>query len=252
MLDRTEEYIKMAEVERELWWYRILHNLVHSVLKTVFIDRNPAILDAGCGTGGLLLFLRERGYNKLRGFDLSEIAVEICQSQSLDVFQSDLCDLSDNFKQRSLDVIVSNDTLYHLTKLERRAFFDACGELLRPGGLVVCNTPAIKYFSGIHDQAVGVNYRFTRQDIPSVFDPEQYTILQQTYWPFFLSPVIFTIRAVQRLRLNMGLVKEIRSDIDLPVSWLNTALYKICSLENKITSNKPFGSSLFTVLQRRI
>ena len=79
MIGRSDEYEKMFRLEGQLWWYRILHERVESVLRQHFGDkRDIQLLDAGCGTGGLLSFLRQRNYNNLRGIDGSADAVAFC------------------------------------------------------------------------------------------------------------------------------------------------------------------------------
>ena len=53
------EYERMHEVEDRMWWYRGLRTLVAELL-TRALSRAAAagpVLDAGCGTGGMLLKL---------------------------------------------------------------------------------------------------------------------------------------------------------------------------------------------------
>jgi len=52
MLDRKQEYERMADVEMDHWWYQTLHSQVLNILEAVFPTKNISILDAGCGTGG--------------------------------------------------------------------------------------------------------------------------------------------------------------------------------------------------------
>lgn len=84
MLERSHEYEKMAHVEQEHWWYVALHHLVLRALRHKFAHIDPAIIDAGCGTGGLMLFLRDRGYSDLQGFDLSEDAVRLLSGTTVE------------------------------------------------------------------------------------------------------------------------------------------------------------------------
>lgn len=55
MLAKEKEYIKMAKAERNHWWYRNLHYLVLDTIKNRFSRRDIAIIDAGCGTGGVIV-----------------------------------------------------------------------------------------------------------------------------------------------------------------------------------------------------
>jgi len=53
----AREYEKMAEVEDRMWWYKALHRNLLGLIER-FLDAPAArLLDAGCGTGGLLRVL---------------------------------------------------------------------------------------------------------------------------------------------------------------------------------------------------
>ena len=75
MLGNKDEYDRMAEAEGKHWWYRSLHERVLRTIQKQFASRDIDILDAGCGTGGLLSYLRDNGFTNLQGFDISEFAV---------------------------------------------------------------------------------------------------------------------------------------------------------------------------------
>ncbi|HXG06255.1 MAG TPA: class I SAM-dependent methyltransferase, partial [Nitrososphaera sp.] len=47
-------------------------------------NMNASMLDAACGEGGLLLYLRQKGYENLDGFDLSPENVNLCHEVGLD------------------------------------------------------------------------------------------------------------------------------------------------------------------------
>ena len=55
---QTDEYLKLAEVEDRMWYFRSLHAHVDRELRPVLARGSatpPAhVLDAGCGTGGFL------------------------------------------------------------------------------------------------------------------------------------------------------------------------------------------------------
>ncbi len=57
----ADEYRRMADVEDRMWWYRGLHDVVLAALDRWGPRPLPSLLDAGCGTGGLLRRL-ERSY----------------------------------------------------------------------------------------------------------------------------------------------------------------------------------------------
>jgi SAM-dependent methyltransferase len=251
MLESPIEYERMAAVEQQHWWYRSLHTLVLRTIRRYYRDRHDVeILDAGCGTGGLLLFLQSRGYRHVRGFDLSEHATRNCHGRGLPVRQASLLDLQRLYEPQSVDVIVSTDTLYFLTPDDRREFVSQCVRVLRNGGLLLLNLPASEAFRGIHDLSVGIRDRFSRQDIRAWFAGSSWAKWHAMYWPFLLSPAVLAVRWWQRRRLRRSPNVAIVSDVDLPPRWLNRSLFAITRLENRCLPWKPFGSSLFVVAQK--
>jgi SAM-dependent methyltransferase len=249
MLDRKEEYEKMARVEQEHWWYRALHHLVLDSLRGNTRNNDISILDAGCGTGGLMLFLRQEGYTRVRGFDLSPHAVEICRGRGLDVEQCDLRNVATRYPRASADVIISNDTLCFLNGEERSGFMRQCFDVLYPGGILILNVPALKAFAGIHDLSVGIQHRFSRSDLPSLINLNMFHLIRVLYWPLLLSPVVYCVRLQQRMKMRLTRNYEIRSDIDLPHPWVNRVLEGLTRFENRCLPLKPFGSSLYLVLE---
>ena len=68
MIDNRQEYQRMFEVERQLWWYQILHRKVLSQITSHFRTHysDLKILDAACGTGGYFLFWRKKVFKILQ------------------------------------------------------------------------------------------------------------------------------------------------------------------------------------------
>lgn len=99
-----------------------------------------AVLDVGCGAGAFLLTLRERGWSAT-GIDINSRAVEIAQSRGIDSRVARLADLAPS--ETLYDAVVLLNALEYfaqpLDALSRVA------ELLRPGGLIVLETPNTLY-----------------------------------------------------------------------------------------------------------
>jgi SAM-dependent methyltransferase len=133
----------MAKVEEPHWWYRTLYNLVLDIIRRYRPGRDIAILDAGCGTGGLMHFLRSCGYRNLKGVDFSNVAVEWCHRRNLDVQQGNLTEFAGLCAEESADVIVSNDTLYFFQEQEQENVVEQFWRVLKPGGLLILNLPAL-------------------------------------------------------------------------------------------------------------
>ncbi len=252
MIGLTDEYQKMFQVEQQLWWYRQLHERVAAVLTTQFGNRrNIRLLDAGCGTGGLLSYLRDRGYTNLTGVDGSADAVTFCHERGLNVSLLNLNDLPDQPETDLFDAVICNDVFCYIAPERLPTLLQRLARRLRPGGVFVTNNNAFALFRGQHDLAVGSERRFVRADLEPLFPPAGLRLRQSTYWSLALSIPILAVRLLQRLELALGRKPNAaRSDVYLPSRWVNETLYRIARTENRLLPRTPFGSSLFLTGER--
>lgn len=248
MIGKPYEYEAMAKCERKLWWYKCLHDLTLNKIETV-AHKNAMILDAGCGTGGMLSRLQERGFTNLTGFDLSTDAIKYAAAtRSLNVQLLDILECDTAYLPNTFDVVISHDILCLLNDGEDKAAFDKLVSLLKPGGFLMMNLPAGKYFKGTHDSAVGIKKRFSKQRVRELTRDTPVKIREIEYWPFALSPLIFSLRTFQRSQLLFSKADQYKSDVSLPHPLLNELFYRVTSFENKTMNLKPWGSSVFVTL----
>ena len=253
MIGRSEEYAKMFELEGQLWWYRSLHERVQTALTQQFGSRRDIrVLDAGCGTGGMLDFLRRQGYTNLRGIDGSDDAVTFCHERGLLVTKVDLKQLAQHEPEIRYDAIFCNDVFCYFTESELPPLLAALAHRLKPDGILITNNNAFAIFRGQHDIAVGILRRFVLADFTPLMPAAGLRISQSTYWSFLLSPLILFMRQWQRLGLKLGwqTAENAQSDVYLPSPWLNETLYRIAHTEQNLFARTPFGSSLLMVLQK--
>ena len=249
MLDRDIEYRKMADCERDHWWYRALHDQCIQAIDGLRSDKFINILDAACGTGGLLMKLRSVSNTRLYGFDLSPTAVRHAQQQSLNVEVADLRGIARCFTPVCFDAIVSNDSLYFLSNEEQESMLRACHDRLNPGGRLILNLPARAAFAGAHDEAVGIGRRFELADVNRLCRTAPWRVLSQRSWPMLLSPLILVERARQRRQRLRHPDHVPESDVQLPPSLINTACYGLTRFE-RVWPGPTFGSSFFLVLEK--
>ncbi len=251
MIDNRLEYQRMYEVEQKLWWYRSLHVKVLRQIMRHFGSASAGIrlLDAACGTGGLLSFLQEKGFKNLAGFDYSRHALDFSLERGLDVEFGDLRHVESFRPAEQFDVICCNDALYFLTDQEIVLALKAFRKKLAVNGLLIINIHAFEAFSGTHDLAVGSSRRFKLNDFQKYAKAADLNIRFNSYWPFALSLPILAVRQWQKFRIRKHklAVSDTDSDVTYPGDAINSILHGVMKVENFLLAKTPFGSSLFLV-----
>jgi SAM-dependent methyltransferase len=254
MLNSSEsEFRMMYEAEEKLWWYRILHEKILVEIQQRFAFRKDlAILDLGCGTGGLLHYLRKKKFINLQGIDYSDASIHFSKTRKLNVQKANIDDILQLFEGQKFDVIICNDVFYCLDKIQIIKALQNISLLLKPEGIFLSNNNAFDIFYGTHDIAVGGKWRFTRKDFQVFLQNTPLKIQHYSYWTWVLSPLVLSIRIFQQIQLKLGLIdtSKIVSDVSIPPVWLNELFYKIVKMEEKIFEKGFFGSSLFLVIEK--
>lgn len=244
-----DEFISIAQNEGKHWWYRSLHRLTWLYMQRNGKGKDARILDAACGTGGMMQYLREKGCQRVEGFDQSDFAVQLARERNLPANTGDLRQLKQAAGGKQFDVVICHDALYFLNAAEQRRFLHDCAGLLFPGGVVLMNIPALAIFSGPHDGVVNIKHRVNREEIKRMIDPELFELSACRYWPFLLSPMILFIRWINRLRVSGNATAKPASDLKEEAAWLNVLLRVLTAFEIRFIPWTPFGSSLFVVLK---
>src|SRR4051794_39594056 len=75
----SDYYDRIAEVERDHWWYRGTREIAAALLGER-LHAGGRVFDAGCGTGGFLRWALDQGsFSEAVGADLSSIAIELAR-----------------------------------------------------------------------------------------------------------------------------------------------------------------------------
>ncbi len=209
---QTDEYLKLAEVEDQMWYFRALHAHVRRELAEM--KRDAAVLDAGCGTGGLILRLREAEPAwKFAGVDFMPIACELAQKRcgpDVDIRVGSVTELP--FADASFDALVSADVVCQVENPETAAaeFF----RVLRPGGVVVLNVPAYMWMWSYHDDACHTKHRYTRPEIDALLAGAGFAARRTTHWNALPFPAVWAKRKLFRRSTDTSDVKEYPKILD--------------------------------------
>ncbi len=242
----ADEYRKMAEVEDAMWYYRALHGHVARALdQGLGADGVKKILDAGCGTGGLIRRLApaRTGWS-WAGVDVEPLACARARERATgaEIREGSVTALpwADGF----FDAVVSADVIYHVEDdaAALREFF----RVLRPGGIVVINVPAYRWLWSYHDEATHAKRRYGRGELIVKLQAAGFAAVRATHWNALPLPLVVARRKL--LPAPVG-----GSDVQLYPAPVEAAFNGAMTLERgwlAVFGRLSWGSSLLAVARK--
>jgi SAM-dependent methyltransferase len=114
------------------YYARILKNIAP------YMDEQSRILDCGCGTGGFLAYLKEKGYARALGIDPSPACVRAARQRGAHCEEADAFSQDPAHRGR-FDMIVLSHVLEHILDAERA--LKNLLTMLAPGGHIYIEVP---------------------------------------------------------------------------------------------------------------
>jgi SAM-dependent methyltransferase len=228
-----------------MWWFAATHAnllLLYRMMSGSAALRQK-LLDAGCGTGGLLARLAADYPDRtIIGLDSDRTACARATAKSA----RPVCAGSVNalpFADAAFGAIFSADVLCHRDVDERAALaqFHRC---LLDGGVLVLNLPAYPWMLSGHDAAVYNVRRYTRRRVARLLQAAGFRLLFASYWNI----VLFPIMVVTRKLLPQG--QSATSDVRLyppPIEALCRVATGFERVMLRCGMRFPFGGSLIAV-----
>ena len=104
-------------------------------------DRDASIIDIGCGSGGLVWWLHQRGYHRAEGIDVGAEVIEAAKALGVaNVTQADLRTYLD-IRPAQYDAAILRDVIEHFTREEILQILDLVQRALKPGGSIIVQVP---------------------------------------------------------------------------------------------------------------
>ena len=234
------EYELMARAEDRMWWYRAAHARMLLLLRQAGLQPSACLLDAGCGTGGLLRRLASGAV----GIDLSPIAASLARAKGgAPVVVGTVNSLP--FSDAAFDGVVSVDVLYHRA-VDEAAMLAEAWRCLRPGGALVLNLPAYDWLKSPHDAAVHGARRYTAGRVRALLRDAGFQPVRITYWNTLLFPLMV-------LRRKLFPPADAASDVmEYPLPMEST-FRAITGIEHALLSlglPLPFGGSVMALARK--
>lgn len=250
------EYETLRRQEGSFWWYRGLHRLigdrVGAALDTTFRSTSPAhLLDAGCGSGGMLAHLATRFGPRvdLTGIDVSPLALRPAAERKVARLARGSVDRLP-FADASFELIVSLDVLYHRAVADDLEAMRELRRCLRPGGRLLLHLPAFESLRSAHDEAIHTARRYRRRPLRELLVRAGLTPHRVTYRNSLLFPALATVRAWRRRETGGGATPL--SDVRPAPPLVDTLLGSVLEVERRWLrlADLPWGLSLLAEASR--
>jgi ubiquinone/menaquinone biosynthesis C-methylase UbiE len=239
-----EQYDVMFQQEEHHWWYRGMRSITGALLDRWYRGPQPArILDAGCGTGGMVHWLSRHG--AVTGLDIAEAALSRAQSRGLQSLARGSVDALP-FQSESFDLVTSFDVLYHLSVKDDLQALHEIARVLTPGGMLLIRVPAHDWLRGRHDVSVHTRHRYSRGELRAKLQRTGFRIRHVT----FANSLLFPLAPVKRMLERTD--QEGVSDLWRPPGPINDALATLLGSERWAAASLgiPVGLSLMAVAER--
>ncbi len=235
---KTEDYQYLYEVEENLWWFRGMEKITQVLLDQIWADSGKRnILDAGCGTGGMMNFLaRYASGGDIFGIDLVQTALEFCRQRNHRFLsQASITHLP--FANEIFDLVTSFDVLQQLpgTNLDTLAMREMF-RVMKPNGVCFVRVAAYEKLKSGHDAALSTHHRYNLDELKTKMQSAGFEVIRTTYANSYLLPVAIVRRLILK---KIGLAEQGSDVKPLPpnLAWLNRILTRILEREAKILQN---------------
>ncbi|MBI1878565.1 MAG: class I SAM-dependent methyltransferase [Chloroflexi bacterium] len=245
----AREYEIMYQVEDSHWWYMGMHRLILSTLARLHAPHGQAdwsILDAGCGTGAIAQKLRRFG--QVRAVDLSGLALQFSRRRGLSGALAQASVTALPVPANQFDLVVSIDVVCSVPDDDQA--LTQFHRVLKPGGRLLLNLPALAWLRGQHDLAVNILHRYQPQTLQATLQQHGFVVEKLSFANSLLFPLVAPYRLATRWLPQAETAP--RSDVFLPPQSLNTALSWVIGLESRLIPrfSLPVGMSLFVVARK--
>ena len=242
------EYRRLYELEDNLWWFRGMEQISAALLdRFVDAERKLDLLDAGCGTGGMLSALTR--YGTATGLDLSQDALRFARKRDhAALTRGSVTKLP--FTDDCFDLVTSFDVFYHLGVRDDVEALREIARVIRPAGTFLVRVPAFESLRSQHDEAVHTRQRYGKQELTEKLRSAGLEPVFVSFANCLLFPVAVLRRGAERV---FGSGRE-GSEVEAVGPVLNKMLLLPLRIEAWLLRRTalPFGLSLVAVARKPV
>jgi len=243
-----DEYARMHALEDWYWWFVARRNASARMIRDFAPPERPLrILDAGCGTGGMLDLYRTWPDAKAVGVDMSSDALGFSSGRGhARLVGGNLTLLP--FRSGSFDVVTALDVIEHVPD-DGKALAEI-SRVLRPGGILVATVPAYQFLWGPHDVALHHQRRYDSGQFCALINAGGLRVERHTH----LLAALFPFAAVMRLLGRKKKGSESSATLPRVPPSVNRALIAFQGLELEVARRAPlpFGLTIMVVARKPV
>ena len=240
---QTDDFKELAEVEDSMWYFHALNRRMLLPLAEL-TKQNATVLDAGCGTGGLIKALQGVGAPwTIKGLDYSPVACSYArQRTSVPIEEGSIENLP--FVDGQFDAVLSADVICQID--DASVALAEFRRVLKSGGILAINVAAYNWMRSYHDELMDTRHRIRRSELVNLLRQAGFAVTLSSYANMLLFPLIFARRKIFVPRHPTSDVKPYPPLIDALCGSMAALEYRLL----RIGINLPVGNSVFIVARK--
>lgn len=209
------------------------------------LDKPLRGIDIGCGNGILRRQLEQATAWTVDGADVD---LEVLKANPSSRGQTMLYDVHDRHAELlgSYDFLLVFDVLEHIADVP--GFLDSCLPLLKPGGFLFVNVPALECLRSVYDDQAGHLRRYDKPILRKTLDRPDAELSLVRYWGLSMVPLLVARRLMLRLTPNEDVI---RRGFAPPGALVHALLKGLGRLETALISSPLAGTSLLAAAVKR-
>ena len=243
----TDYYRSIFDAEQHHWWFAGMRELTAALLGDRMLKPGSRLLDAGCGTGGFLRWVLDRGaFADTAGVDIAGSALELARERVPEARLEAARLAALPFDSDSFDVVVSHDVLQHVPEGDVLESLLELYRLITPGGTLLLRTNGARKLRREREDWRAYDRETIRKELAAAgFDEERVTYAN----------TVLSIRDALRRRFPHAPSDEGHGiPCNAPRALVSTIGRRILAAEARYLAQPgrtlPYGHSIFAVATR--
>lgn len=182
--------------------------------------------------------LRDLGFERVTGLDISEDAIAFCQEKGLGLVErGDICSMP--FADESFDLVLATDVIEHVED-DGRALREIA-RVLKPGGVVLLTVPAFAMLWGLQDRVSRHKRRYRLGQLVEKVEIAGLHVSRAYYFNYLLFlPILLARRVIDAL----GIALQSESQVNNPLIDRVLSAIFAWDIRSAPVIRPPFGVSI--------